>query len=205
MKYYNVEEEVTLHCDASERGLGAELLQNGQPVAFASRTLSPAEQKYAQIEKECLAITFGCQKFAQYVSRREKVNVETDHKPLQSVFKKSLLSAPCRLQRMLLRLQRYNLEMVYKPGSQMFVADHLSRASLSNVDVDDKELHVFAMELEEMKPFDTIFISSERIHQLQRATEQDPEMQTQKTVKALSHGAIFLATCNAILLLRDAN
>ena len=46
----------------------------------------------------------------------------------------------------------------------MFVADHLSRASLSNVDVDDKELQVFAMELEEMNPFDTIFISSERIH-----------------------------------------
>ena len=203
MKYYNVEEKVTLHCDASERGLGAALLQNGQPVAFASRTLSPAEQKYAQIEKECLAITFGCQKFAQYVSRREKVNVETDHKPLQSVFKKSLLSAPCRLQRMLLRLQRYNLEMVYKPGSQMFVADHLSRASLSNVDVDDKELQVFAMELEEMNPFDTIFISSERIHQLQRATEQDPEMQTQKTVKALTDGAIFFATCNAILPLGD--
>ena len=112
--------------------------------------MSRAEQKYAQIEKECLAITFGCQKFAQYVSRREKVNVKTDHKPLQSVFKKSLLSAPCRLQRMLLRLQRYNLEMVYKPGSQMLVADHLSRVSLSNVDVDDKELQVFAMELEEM-------------------------------------------------------
>ena len=58
-------EEVTIQCDASERGLGAILLQNGQPAAFASRTLSKVEQRYAQIEKECLAIVFGCQKFSQ--------------------------------------------------------------------------------------------------------------------------------------------
>ena len=59
----------------------------------------------------------------------------------------------------------------------MFVTDHLSRASLSNVDVDDKELQVFSMELEDVRPFNTI-----AIHQLQRATEQDPELQTPKTV-----------------------
>lgn len=84
LKYYDVNEDVTLQCDASERGLGATLLQKGQPVAFASRTLSLTEQRYAQIEKECLAIAFGCQKFSQYISRRKKVTVETDHKPLQS-------------------------------------------------------------------------------------------------------------------------
>ena len=110
LKYYDVNDEVTIQCDASERGLGATLPQNGQPVAFASRTLSAVEQRYAQIEKECLAIVFGCQKFSQYITRREKVTVESDHKPLQSIFKKSLLCAPSRLQRMMLRLQRYNLE-----------------------------------------------------------------------------------------------
>ena len=72
LKYYDVSEEVTLQCDASERGLGATLMQKGQPVAFASRTLSTTEQRYAQIEKECLAIVFGCEKFSQYISRREK-------------------------------------------------------------------------------------------------------------------------------------
>ena len=71
LKYYDINEEVTLQCDASERGLGATLLQNGQSVAFASRTLSSAEQSYAQIEKECLAIAFGCQKFSQYISKSE--------------------------------------------------------------------------------------------------------------------------------------
>lgn len=110
LKYYNINDKVTIQCEASERGLGATLLQNGQPVAFASQTLSAVEQQYAQIEKECLAIVFGCQKFSQYITRREKVTVESDHKPLQSIFKKLLLCAPSRLQRMMLQLQRYNLE-----------------------------------------------------------------------------------------------
>ena len=68
------------------------------------------------------------QRFNQYLARREKIIVESDHKPLQGIFKKSVLAAPCRLQRMLLRLQRYNLDVQYKPGSQMYLADHLSRA-----------------------------------------------------------------------------
>ena len=51
LKYYDINDEVTIPCDASERGRGATLPQNGQPVAFASRTLSAVEQSYAQIEK----------------------------------------------------------------------------------------------------------------------------------------------------------
>ena len=72
LKYYDMKKEVTLQCNASEKGLGAALLQNGQPVAFASRTLSKTEQQCAQIEKECLAIVFGCNKFSQYITRRVK-------------------------------------------------------------------------------------------------------------------------------------
>ena len=129
LKFYNIEEEVTIQTDASNKGLGAVLLQNGQPVAYTSRTLSPTEQRYATIEKECLGMVFACERFNQYLARREQISVETDHKPLESIFKKSLLSAPYRLQRMLLRLQRFNLTVKYKPGSQMLLADHLSRAA----------------------------------------------------------------------------
>ena len=148
---------------------------------FASRTLSQVEQRYAQIEKECLAIVFACAKFSQYITRREVITVETDHKPLQSIFKKSLLTAPSRLQRMLLRLQRHNLNVKYKPGSQMYVADHLSRAYLSQTkDTPKDEFQVFTLELEEINPLDTVKITSERLSQLQKATEQDPVMQALK-------------------------
>ena len=135
-----------------------------------------------QIEKECLAIVFACSKFSQYNTRREKITVESDHRPLQSIFKKSLLAAPSRLQRTLLRLQRYNLDELYKPGCQIYVADHLSRAYLSHQDDrSHDELEVFALEVEEINPLDTVKITSERLAQLPKVTEQDPVMQTLKS------------------------
>jgi hypothetical protein len=69
--YYDVSKPVSIQCDSSETGLGAALLQDGQPVAFASRTLTPTERGYAQIEKECLAIVFSCDRFNQYIYGRE--------------------------------------------------------------------------------------------------------------------------------------
>ena len=72
LKFYNEEEETTNQTDASDKVLGAVRLQNGQPVAFASRTLSKTEQRYSTIEKESLAIAFGCEWFNQYLARRER-------------------------------------------------------------------------------------------------------------------------------------
>ena len=63
LRYYDVKEEVTIECDTDEVGLGTVLLQNGHPVAFASRSLTPIERRYAQIEKECLVIVFSCERF----------------------------------------------------------------------------------------------------------------------------------------------
>ena len=70
---------------------------------------------------------YGCTKFHQYVYGK-KVNVQTVHKPLEALFKKSLFQAPQRLQRMMLRLQRYDLQVEYEPGKNMFIADTLRRA-----------------------------------------------------------------------------
>ena len=63
LKFYDSNDEVTLQCDASDYGLGAALLRSVQPVAYASRALS-----LAQIEKECIAIVFACEKFDQYLN-----------------------------------------------------------------------------------------------------------------------------------------
>ena len=100
LRYYNLEDEVTLQCDASQSGLGAALLQDGQPVAYASRALTETETRYAQIEKELLAIVFACDHFEAYIYGREQVNIETDHQPLVSIITKPLNKAPDRLQRM---------------------------------------------------------------------------------------------------------
>ena len=75
LKHYDCNGGVTLQCDAIEKGLDAVLLQNGQPVAFASITLSPTQRRYDQIEKECLVFVFAFQIFSQYISRREKVTI----------------------------------------------------------------------------------------------------------------------------------
>ena len=68
LAFYDVNKAVTLQCDASQSGLGACLLQGNKPVAFASRSLSPAEKNYAQIEKELLAVVLAAEKFHQYHS-----------------------------------------------------------------------------------------------------------------------------------------
>ena len=54
LKFFNPEEPVSLSVDASSKGLGAVILQNNQPVAYASKALTESQQKYAKIEKEML-------------------------------------------------------------------------------------------------------------------------------------------------------
>lgn len=79
--------------DTSQSGLGAGLLQkyeDWQPIACASRSVTDAETRSAQIEKELLSITYACERFHQFVSGQE-ITVETDHKPLND--------CPLRIQR----------------------------------------------------------------------------------------------------------
>ena len=129
LQYYDVKKSVTLTGDSSKDGLGAACLQEGRPVAYASRALTNAETHYAQIEKELLAVLFACTRFYDYVYGR-KVTVETDHQPLITIFKKSLKSAPARLQKFLMALQKFDIELVYKKGKELYIADTLSRAYL---------------------------------------------------------------------------
>ena len=89
LAYYDVNKPVIIQCDASQAGLGARLAQEGKKtVAFASRSLSPAEMNYTQIEKELLSIVFECEKFRQYVYGQQTVTVESDHKSLEFIWKK---------------------------------------------------------------------------------------------------------------------
>ena len=130
LRYYSLTDPIIVSVDASSRGLGAVLLQGNKPVAYASKALTAAEQRYAQIEKETLAIVFGMDKFKQLVYGRSDVTIETDHKPLESIFSKPLNQAPMRIQKMRLKLQPYQFKVVWKPGKEIPVADALSRSHL---------------------------------------------------------------------------
>lgn len=160
LKYYNSTEPVVITCDASKSGLGAAILQE-KPVAFASRALTETEQRYAQIEKELLAITFACKKFHDYIFGRKFV-VETDHKPLVTIIKKTLHTTPLRLQKMLLQLQRYDFELVYKEGKELHIADTLSRACIQSSN-DSTE--------EEFEVMEVISISQRRAEEVRNATQ----------------------------------
>ena len=127
LAYFNVKKPVTITCDVSQSGLGALLLQDNKPIAYVSRALTDPETRYAQIEKELLAVVFAFTRFHQYVYGKE---VAVD-KLLESITKKPLSAAPPRLQRMLLQLQRYTFTLLYKPGKDMILADTLSRAYIN--------------------------------------------------------------------------
>ena len=99
-------------------------------MAHASRALADTETRYAKIEKEMLAIAYALEKFNQFTFGRH-VTVYSDHKPLEAILKKPLACAPRRLQGMIMRLQKYDLEVRYEKGTEMHIADFLSRAYLS--------------------------------------------------------------------------
>ena len=93
LRYFDQTRPVTVQADASQRGLGACLIQDGQPIAFASKSLTDTETRYANIKRELLAIVFACQHFNTYVLGRA-LTVESDDKPLEMIHQKSLASAP---------------------------------------------------------------------------------------------------------------
>lgn len=128
LQYYNQNKPLTVSVDSSKNAVGAVLLQNNLPVYYASKSLTESQKRWAPIEKEAMAICFGLERFHHFVFGKEKVIVESDHKPLSQIFKKPLHLCPPRLQRMFIQIQKYDIDIIYKPGSQMYIADALSRA-----------------------------------------------------------------------------
>ena len=124
--YYDRSKEVIVQADASLRGLSACLIQDGRPIAFASKSLTGAESCYANIERELLTVIFACIPFNTYL-QGHRFTVQSDHKPLEMIHLKSMHNMPPHLQRMLLQLQKYDMKIEYKPGSEMLLVDTLSR------------------------------------------------------------------------------
>ncbi|GFT63226.1 retrovirus-related Pol polyprotein from transposon 297 [Nephila pilipes] len=140
LKVFSASDEIVIQCDSSKDGLGSCLIQKGQPVSFGSRSLTNSEKNYAQIEKELLAIVFSFEKYHNFVYGR-KVAIQSDHNPLMVIVKKPVHKISSRMQRMIFKLLKYDFEIIYVPGNQMFLADILSRAFPVNETVrDDPEM-----------------------------------------------------------------
>ena len=143
---YNVNHETIVSADASSYGYGAVLRQRQpdgslRPIAYASRALTETEQRYAQIEKEALAVTWGCERFQDYLLGIS-FRVETDHKPLVPLLSfKPLEAVPIRVQRFRLRLMRFSFSISHVPGEALNTADTLSRAPVTEADQGDKALN----------------------------------------------------------------
>ncbi|KAJ3631887.1 hypothetical protein MTP99_012991 [Tenebrio molitor] len=142
---FDVNKKSRVSTDTSSFGIGAVLEQlqeddNWKPVYFCSKSLSPMERGYAQIEKEALAITWACERLEQYLLGAKFI-VQTDHKPLTVILKtREVNKLTNRLQRFRIRLLKFNFDISYVPGSKLYVADALSRAPLAE-GVNDRSRH----------------------------------------------------------------
>lgn len=164
LQYYDVTKAVTIQCNASGKGLGVVLLQDNKPVCYTSQALTDTETRYAPIECEMLAVVFACRKFHQYIYGRSVV-VETDHKPLQAISTKPLSQVPLRLQKMILNVCGYDVEIHYIPGFKQVLADTLSWASVQNDD---------SGAFEEFQEIDVVLsVSDERYEEFQKETKKD--------------------------------
>lgn len=198
LRYFDPRKPVVIECDASTKGLGAVMIQDGKPVCFASRTLSATETKYHPLELECLAVVFGCTKFDQYIYGKKDLTVLSDHRPLETILKKEMDKSPLRLQKMLLYLQRYGFDLQYKPGSQQVVADMLSRAPVSSA-MNEKETwskcEVFLMET---SPTEYTDMTDRRLERMRQLGSMDPGYQ--QLIKMVTQGwPGRRASCDALV------
>ena len=170
LKSFNPDKQIVIQTDASQHGLGACLMQENCPVSYASRRLSDTEERYAQVEKEFLAITFACKKFHYFIYGRD-IEIKTDHKPLISIMKKEIHKIPsAKLQRMRLRLLNYNLKVEYVPGKYLHIADYLSRNFIeTGNEQEDRVISESVLSLS---------ISNKREEQFKTETESDENFKT---------------------------
>ena len=145
--------------DASSKDLGAVILQEDKPIAFASRALTLTQQRYAQIDKETLAMV--------YVSPTGKssgklVEVQSVHKPLEHIY---LHTSPS--------LHQYDLKVEYKPGVEMHASDAHSRAYLREM----KETLIPDLEVNEVSLTVNLLLSPDKFAEFKNATAEDTVMQ----------------------------
>lgn len=141
--------------------------------------MTTTQTRYSQIEKEMLAICFGLERFHQFVFGK-KIIAETDNFSSTSIFKKTPNKCPARLQRMLMQIQKFDVDLVYKSGKEVPIADALSRAfskenQYHTVLEADIQSHVCLVKSE-------INATPEKLRQFWIETDKNPQLQYLKKV-----------------------
>ena len=194
MKFYDDTKLLYLKTNASGIGLGAALLQlrdntgcqkdtapdnsNLHPIAFASKILTGTEQRYSNIECKALGILHGLEKFRHGCFGRE-VLVITDHKPLVSIFKKNVVTLSQQIQCILLKIQQYRVQIICKPGPNIFIADRLSKHNHTEVKDQPKK----GMEIQvNVIQTATNMLECLSMTEMQQALSQDDHLQKLKNI-----------------------
>ena len=122
-------QKTILLTDASKKGLDACIIQKGKVVCYASRALTKTEQNYHNLEREALGTIWGMEKFHYFLYGKE-FTLETNQKPLVSIYKKHMIDISPRVQRLIVRSFPYlPFKVVYKKGIDIPVSDALSRVT----------------------------------------------------------------------------
>ncbi|UYV64760.1 K02A2.6-like [Cordylochernes scorpioides] len=170
LAHFDKSKMLILQCDASKDAMGAALLQEDRPLAFASASFSDSQKQYSQIEKELLSVYYGCKKFEYLLSGHTFV-VQTDHQPLLPLVKKPLSDISPRLQRLVMKLIAFDFKLQYKPGKYLIVADTLSRDTHPM-----DELPTPFLEDKRMVKMVRVNISDEKLVAMQKDTREDPAL-----------------------------
>ena len=176
LAWYDSSRDTKISADASSYGIGAVLMQHieGQwkPIAYASRSMTNTETRYAQIEKEALATTWAAEHFSDYITGRQ-VLIETDHKPLVPLLNtKHLDSLPPRVLCFRLRLMRFDYTVAHVPGTLLYTADTLSRSPQISAAVDKQQAN--NMEVKIAAIASQLPVSSDRLEMYKQAQAEDP-------------------------------
>ena len=167
-----------LQCDPIVKNSSTiEIPNNLHPISYASKTLSEMESNYSNIKRELLGVVFAVTHFKHFTYGRP-ANIKSDHKPLVSLFKKSLTSSSPHLSRMLLQILDYDLSIVYQEGSKMHLSDAISRLSSHQP---DKASTLPGMDITVHEVETCTNFSSVSLGKIRESTLQDIDLQMLKT------------------------
>ena len=152
--HFDSEKETVISMDASIKGLGACVLQEGKPVYFASRAVEEAKKNYVAIKLESLAVAWAFEKLHHFTYGK-KFKLQTDQKPLATILSWSQNVSTPRLQHLLNRAFQYNFDVKYIKGETNAVADCLSRLGVmkDKIQLPKAMIHTVSVELPATEDF----------------------------------------------------